>query len=176
MKDIYGNEIGTTITFRGGAGDHEAQHAWPAETAVSAGRGVVFGKTGSYGTLFMEVYPPGASFIRGEGETPAACEDACWAAYQRALHCVEGRTEHELEPRGYKNGAGFCKHCNTFVSHAFTAEQLGQHCKVCGTATTWHWDEDDEGNDEFLCETCEPKHRRSTLNRDLSPIERILGA
>lgn len=136
MRDIYGRDVGSTISFRGAIPDQEMRHPWPDETHVSAGRGVVFvrGTTDSYRTLFIEVYPPGASFIRGEGETPEQCEDACWAKYQLALNCVEGH-EHKWAPYvtrkdgtagdRYKNGAGFCVHCNTFATEVFTRENLG---------------------------------------------------
>ena len=111
MQDLFGDDIGTTIDFRS-QGSYGARHPWPEETAVSAGGGVVLsdepGK--SYSTLFMEVCPPEASFIRGEGATPAECEDAAWTKYQRALHCIEPHTAHEFEPRNYKNGADNLTH------------------------------------------------------------------
>lgn len=149
MHTIYGNPIPDgRIDFRGARLIHQAAHPWPEDTAVSAGRGVVFrrGTNEHYTTLFMEVYPPGASFIRGEGPTPQACEDSCWAQYQVALHCRDGHT-HEWEPyrtradgspgSRYTNGAGFCVHCSTFRSEVFTGEQLGQFCGTCGAGTTW---------------------------------------
>lgn len=158
MKDIYGVEVGTEIDFRS-AGVLEAQFPWPAGTAVSAGLGVVFRRqpgpdeAARYTTLFMEAYPPGASFIRGEGETPAECEEKCWAQYQRALHCIDGSGQHEWEPRGYRNGAGFCAKCDTFHAKTFTGEQLGQHCRECGIGTTYSWKTDPEtGNTTFICE------------------------
>ncbi|MFF2053755.1 hypothetical protein ACFVU2_19280 [Leifsonia sp. NPDC058194] len=150
---ISGKDIGTTISFRS-LGSYEAKHPWPEETVVSAGRGVVFSRNPekpNYTTLFMEVYPPGAAFIRGEGETPEACEESCWQQYQRAIHCVDGRTSHEWEPRGYMNGAGFCKHCNTFGTRIFTGEQLGQFCHDCGVGTTHNWETGPDGSSVFLC-------------------------
>ena len=67
MRDLYGKDTGTTIDFRafGGVGGamHEAAHPWPESTRVSAGNGVVFSRNGNYTTLFMEVYPPGASGV-----------------------------------------------------------------------------------------------------------------
>lgn len=147
MKNLYGEDIGITITFRKFGSHtvdvvHEARHPWPAETTVSAGNGVVMrrGKPG-YTTLFMEVYPPGASFIRGEGKTPAECEDACWVKYQAALNCPNG-TGHHWEPRHYTNGAALCRHCNTFKPDVFTGEQLGQFCRACGIGTRYHRDPD----------------------------------
>jgi hypothetical protein len=157
MRAIMTNEdVGNIIDFRT-FGPVEAQHPWPAETVVSAGRGVVFitnakeGEPQSYRTLFMEVYPPGAGFIRGEGATPEECENAAWAKYELAIFCTDGRGVHCFVPRAYKNGAGFCSFCSTFKSDAFTGEQLGQLCRVCGTGTTHHWEETAEGEFEFLC-------------------------
>ena len=155
MKDIYGKDIGRTFPLREeieGARTYEIEQAWPDETSVSMGNGVVFvrGTNDSYTTAFVEVYPPGADFIRGEGGTLSEAEERAWLKYQVALHCTSG-SEHEWEPRGYKNGAGFCRHCGTFKSKCFTAEQLGQYCRVCGVATMWSWD--DEG---FTCEKDTP--------------------
>lgn len=155
MREIIsGKDIGTLIDFRT-VGPYQARHPWPEETIVSAGKGLVFrrnpqeGEPSSYQTLFMEVYPPGAAFIRGEGETPVSCEDNAWAQYQKALHCPGGT--HDWEPRNYHNGAGFCKHCNTFKSQAFTGEELQQFCKICDTPTTDHWGTGTDGEPEFLC-------------------------
>lgn len=166
MKDIYGRDIGTRIDLRYGDGDYEARHPWPEETAVSAGtRGLVLGRDGtSYRTAFMEVYPPGASFIRGEGATAAECEDACWAAYQKALTCPSG-AGHAWEPRGYRNGAGFCTHCGTFKAKAFTPEELGLHCHACGAATFYSRDGDRMG-----CEA----HPVDPAQEHLSGLELLL--
>ena len=158
MREIMtGRDIGASIVFRS-LGDYEARHPWPAETIVSAGVGIVFTRKAetrersSYSTPFMEVYPPGASFIRGEGETPTACEDAAWAKYQLALNCSDGSGTHDWEPRGYRNGAGFCSRCGTFGSEVFSGDQLGQFCRECGVGTTFHWDRAAAGAEEFLCE------------------------
>lgn len=168
MFDLYGNVIGDTIDFRG-HGSLTAQFPWPPTTVVSAGQGVVFSKTtDTYSTLFMEVYPPEGGFIRGEGPTPEACEAAAWEKYQRQVDCVDGHS-HQWEPRGYKNGAGFCKHCGTFKSGAFTAEELGQFCQ-CGVATTWSWAEVD-GEMVFGCE----HHPVKRPPDQLSMLEKFLG-
>lgn len=158
MRSIYGDELGDTIDFRT-VGAYDMAHPWPAETAVSAGRGLVFvrGTKDSYTTLFMEVYPPGASFIRGEGETPAECENAAWAKYQAALHCPAAEDgAHAWEPRDYVNGAGFCHHCNTFRARCFTGEELGQFCVVCGVGTTYCNRATDDGSREFFCKEHSP--------------------
>lgn len=161
MREIMtGHDIGTSIDFRS-LGNYEARHPWPAETIVSAGPGIVFtrkastGERSSYSTPFMEAYPPDAAFIRGEGETPAACEDSAWAKYQLALNCSDGSGTHDWESRGYQNGAGFCSRCNTFGSDVFTGEQLGQLCRDCGAGTTWHAEKDGAGT-VWLCKEHTP--------------------
>lgn len=156
---ISGEDVGTTIEFRG-QGAHQAQHPWPETTIVSAGKGLVFrrGTRESYRTLFIEVYPPGASIIRGEGETFEACENAAWTKYQNALSCPASEDgSHQWVPRGHKNGAGFCAHCNTFKSKAFTGQDLGQFCDTCGVGTTYHWDTNAAGEEIFLCEEHTPE-------------------
>jgi hypothetical protein len=185
MRALMTNQdIGTTIEFRAGFGEqhsHEARHPWPTETVVSAGTGVVFrrsakeGEPRSYKTLFMEVYPPGAAFIRGEGESPEACEDAAWAQYQRALNCSDGSGTHDWEPRDYHNGAGFCSRCNTFGSAVFTGEQLGQFCKICGTGTTHHWHKNESnGSQEFLCEEHYAEHKPAERVPSDHPLAQLL--
>ena len=174
MHDIYGKDVGATIDFHKfghiDGSTHEAIHPWPEDTRVSAGGGVVFAKEGNYTTLFMEVYPPGASFIRGEGATPQECEESCWDQYQKALRCPSGT--HEWESRKYRNGAGFCKHCGTFKSDAFTGEQLGQLCQTCGVGTTYHWAEVD-GKMIFQCKEHAPK---PDPERWIEDLLRNLGA
>ncbi|MFJ2662531.1 hypothetical protein [Arthrobacter koreensis] len=162
MREIMtGRDIGTTIDFRS-LGTYDARHPWPEETIVSGGQGIVFtrsaatGERSSYSTPFIEVYPPDASFIRGEGETPAACEDAAWAKYQLALNCSDNSGTHHWEPRGYLNGAGFCSRCDTFGSQVFTGEQLGQFCRECGAGTTYHTEKDGE-EIVWLCKEHAPK-------------------
>ncbi|MGI8306985.1 hypothetical protein [Saccharopolyspora hattusasensis] len=164
MYDIMlGRDIGDQIKFLS-IDTHQARHPWPPETIVSAGKGVVVqrhpkpGEPRTHTTFFMEIYPPGAAFIRSEGQTPAECEDSAWAQYQHALDCTDGTGRHDWESRGYRNGAGFCSRCNTFDPQVFTGEQLGQHCRVCQTGTTCHWETDEAtGQVSFLCaDHCPP--------------------
>lgn len=161
MRDLYGADIGTSIEFRG-EGTLVAKHPWPKETIVSAGHGVVFSrsKKSSYRTLFMEVYPPEGGFLRGEGPTMAACENAAWAKYQLMLTCTEP-TGHEFVPRNYHNGAGFCRHCNTFKSQCFTGEQLGQFCHECGIGTTYHYEIGPGDELVFTCKDCRKEEPRT---------------
>lgn len=183
MRELMSRrDIGTTIDFRT-RGSYEARHPWPAETIVSAGGGIVFlrnakeGEPGAYSTLFMEVYPPGAAFIRGEGEDEAACEDAAWAKYQLALNCSDGSGSHDWEPRKYRNGAGFCSRCSTFGSDVFTGEQLGQLCRICGEGTTYHWNTNPEtGEMEYLCRIHYAEHKPARSDEDDSPLAALLAA
>lgn len=90
-------------------------------------------KGGPYRTAFVEVFSDEAGFVRGEGLTVTDAELGAWAAYQQRVKCPG----HEYEARGYRNGAGFCKHCSQFASGVFTPQQLGCFCKTCGVPTFW---------------------------------------
>lgn len=132
-------------------GEVEAQHPWPSETFLQGGGcGVVFTKTGSYETAFVEAYSDTLGFLRGEGKTWQEAEDDAWRHAQRVLACP-GPTGHEWEDRGYRNGGGFCRHCGRFGSNVFTPADLGCFCSVCGVPTFWHRD-----GDEFRCEEHTP--------------------
>ncbi|WP_371793098.1 hypothetical protein OG285_32735 [Streptomyces sp. NBC_01471] len=183
MREIMTcQDTGTTIDFRS-QGPCEVRHPWPAETAVCAVSGVVLirnakeGERTSYTMLFMEVYPPEAAFIRGEGATPEACEDTAWAKYQRALNCSDGSGSHNWEARGYRNGAGFCSRCGTFGSQIITSEQLDQFCRVCGTGTTYHRDTDNAaGTTTFLCEERYKTHKPTCHFSHDRPLAQLLAA
>ena len=122
------------------------KHPWPDTCRTQhGGNGIVLvGGDDYYRTAFFEAFPRDPdTFIRGEGPTVEAAEDAAWQQHLRHQACGG----HEFESRGYKNGAGFCRHCNMFSSRVFTPEQLGLYCRVCGTPTFWHRDADG-----MLCE------------------------
>jgi hypothetical protein len=126
----------------------EAQCPWPDTIdLVQGGRsGLVIrpaSSGGNYTTAFVEVFSPEGGFIRGEGETVAEAETAAWKKYNARAAC----TNHEYEARNYKNGAGFCKHCNKFASKVFTPEEIGCLCKVCNVGTFWSRIDND-----FYCE------------------------
>jgi hypothetical protein len=87
----------------------------------------------TYTTAFIEVFPEG-SFIRGEGATLEDADADCWKKFNALSECGE----HEYEPRGYTNGAGFCKKCRQFFGGVFTGEQLGQLCDTCGVGCLSH--------------------------------------
>lgn len=114
---------------------YEVHHDWPIATLLSAGgAGIVLTANGARGTAFFEatVISP-STFIRGEGDTMREAENAAWSQYQGYIQCPG----HEFEARNYRNGAGFCRRCNMFKSKAFTPEDLGMSCDVCGTPTYW---------------------------------------
>lgn len=100
---------------------------WPENSTVQWGDGLVLKKGGlekafnsddplkttteqvSYVTAFFEVFlDDPATFLRGEGTDREAAEIDAWEKYVKIINC-QG---HEFERRGYKNGLGFCKHCN----------------------------------------------------------------
>ncbi|MEJ7648586.1 MAG: hypothetical protein WKF57_05965 [Nakamurella sp.] len=176
MRDpISGQDIGRTIAC--GNPDRTPAPAlmpWPDDVYLQGGgRGLVFrrnpaeGEAGSYTTAFVEAFVVG-SFLRGEGPTIADAEKSCWDSYQRLLHCPGPTGEHSWKPGRtlrsgfdpYRNGAGFCEHCNAFRSGLFTAEELGQFCQTCGEPTMWHYERDADGVDRFLCETHTPRDPR----------------
>lgn len=99
----------------------EAQHDWPSNVFIQGReRGVVYGGPGgSYQTAFFEAFP-GGTFLRGEGATLAEAEEGCWEQYQRFLNCDGKRERGEwhgpYERRQYRNGAGFCTRCGTWMT------------------------------------------------------------
>jgi hypothetical protein len=111
------------------APDYEPHQAWPHDCLIQGGRrGIVLVRDGEpYRTSFFEAFPDN-TFIRGEGKSLDAAEDAAWSQWERIRTCLG----HEYEPRGYHNGAGICRHCGRFASRVFTAEQVGVECAVCG--------------------------------------------
>lgn len=147
---------------------YECIFAWPENCFVQGGDGgVVFtecklektlmdpvdavttivtgeGKHKHYRTSFFEAFPKiPDTFIRGEGATIEEAEAKAWQQYQHFLSC-KGPNGHEFEARGYRNGAGFCKHCGMFGSDTIPPIHP---CKVCGVLTWYH--EDTEGG--FWC-------------------------
>ena len=139
---------------------------WPAGCYLQGGDvGLVVTAAGSYHTAFVEAFPPG-SFIRGEGDTIAAAEAAAWAKFTRSRECAT----HRWEPRGYRNGAGFCADCGAFGSKVFTGAQLGQFCHACGVPTTWSWEELPADGDEpaqvlFTCREHDLVHAQWVARR-----------
>lgn len=140
---------------------HEAKHPWPWDRVSllqGGASGIVFSKKGNYGTAFVEAFVDD-TFVRGEGATVPEAEDACWAKFQRSESCPG----HEYEPRNYRNGLGWCKHCNRTKSNAISAEELGQFCWYCDEPTMWWWEEYDHVGEVFGCEEHQPVTRTRTL-------------
>lgn len=132
--------------------DFFARHPWPEGTFVQgSNEGLVFTGAGrTYMTAFVEVFNERHfPFLRGEGETVHAAEDAAWKSAQAILACGNDGG-HEFEARGYKNGAGFCRKCNVFWSKVFTPEQLGLYCARCDTPAL-----DARGYGDFELSFCE---------------------
>lgn len=88
--------------------------------------------------VFIEAFPRNPStMLRGEARTFEEAEDAIWARWQRAVGCPAPGGEHEFEPRHYRNGAGFCKHCDLWASKVIDLASIGSVCVVCGIGTYW---------------------------------------
>jgi hypothetical protein len=151
--------------------DHDAVHPWPAGTYLQGGNtGLVFRQDGTtYRTAFVEAFVDD-TFIRGEGETVTEAEAQAWVKFSRYRACPG----HDYETRGYTNGAGFCRHCGKFASDVFTAEDLGQYCITCGTATMWSR----AGNHWYCQDHALPREERwaanAAANVRLGPLETIL--
>ncbi|MCX4799691.1 hypothetical protein OG497_38190 [Streptomyces sp. NBC_01242] len=99
----------------------EAQHDWPDDVFIQGGKhGVVLGGPGGgYQTAFFEAFPEG-TFLRGEGATLAEAEERCWKQYQVYTACDgTGQPHGPYERRQYRNGAGFCTRCGTWMNKVF---------------------------------------------------------
>lgn len=120
------------LARKGFKGEYECKKEWDDDCFVQCGdSGVVISKDGNYKTAFFEAFPTNPkTFIRGEGETIEEAEEKAWELLQRYKSC----NKHEFERRGYTNGAGFCKHCDLFVSNYFKPSTT---CKICGKPTYW---------------------------------------
>lgn len=92
--------------------DYTPHCAWGEDTFVQWGsRGVVLGKN-PYSTAFFEAFPKDKTtggFIRGEGETIEAAEDAAFAQFQKETSC-----SHLWGREHYRNSGQLCRHCRAF--------------------------------------------------------------
>lgn len=155
---------------------YPCQKPWPEDCFVQCGGdGIVFTKKGAledaltntekieevvegalldkpiqtehYRTAFFEAFPRNPdTFIRGEGGTIEEAEEKAWTKYQKISAC----NGHEYERCGYKNGAGFCKHCGLFSSNVFEPDET---CYLCGTKT-YHGQTNAK---TWYCESCADK-------------------
>jgi len=112
----------------------DSKYDWPEGLLQGGENGVVVSPKGNYKTSFVEIFVDN-TFIRGEGETLEEAETDCWNKYQDRNLCPG----HEWEPRGLKNGGGYCKNCNIFGMNVISIEEVGEHCAVCGKATFYHF-------------------------------------
>lgn len=123
----------------------ELHHDWGC-FCQAGDKGIVFTKKGSYRTAFFEAFPRDPNtFIRGEGKDIIEAENDAWQQFEKIMACKQ----HEFERRGYRNGAGFCKHCDLFLSRAFEPLEI---CCIGGESTYFTSDIDDK----WYCE----KHAR----------------
>ncbi len=85
---------------------------WPKAAFVQGGaRGMVMARDGgAYRTAFVEVFLE-ETFLRGEGETIAAAEEACWKQHQAIAACPTYPLHGPWERRHFRNGAGYCGSC-----------------------------------------------------------------
>lgn len=164
LDPLTGASVGRTISRT----ETEAVKPWPDDCFIQGGgHGVVGvqspepGQPNVYRTAFVEVFPPGGGFVRGEGATVTEAEEKCWEKYQTFLTCPGPTGQHDYQPGylsksndwiPYRNGAGFCRHCHAFSSGKFTAAQLEQYCAVCRTPTKWWWHTPAGRPTLFLCE------------------------
>jgi hypothetical protein len=161
---------------------YDCKKEWPDDCFVQCGdTGIVFGRSGSlenvmtadnvlgalseeivdektYTTAFFEAFPKEPNtFIRGEGKNVEEAEENAWNDFQKFSLC----DKHEFEKRGYKNGAGFCKHCGMFASDAFEPENK---CIICGKPTYYTNDIDDnwycEEHDNLMPEDKKPEWKK----------------
>jgi len=120
------------------------------DTAQELIDGVILDKpiqASHYRTAFFEAFPRNPdTFIRGEGGTIEEAEEKAWNRLQKISNC----SGHEYEKRGYKNGAGFCKHCGLFTSNVFEPDE---ECYLCGAKTYYGQTHDKQ----WYCEDCNDK-------------------
>lgn len=95
----------------------------------------------TYTTAFFEAFPKSPScFIRGEGKTIEEAEAQAFKKFAGILGCPG----HEFEPRGRRDGYGYCKHCTLSMSGVLPI--LNKCCK-CKEPT--NFTSDDKGR--FYC-------------------------
>lgn len=97
-------------------GPRLATRAWPATTSLQGGENGLVGISGggAYETAFMEAYPTRLpTFLRGEGATLTDAETDAWRRHQTVIRC---RHDGGFEPRGRRNGYGFCSGCGAGFS------------------------------------------------------------
>jgi hypothetical protein len=118
--------------------------AWPDSTHVQwGGKGVVFGKSDAYTTAFFEAFPRDgtAGFLRGEGQSIEAAEEAAFAQWSRFRTCLDtgghrwGRTRilGNGKTSTYTNGGCFCRRCGSFQTVMPVIVALGEYKQPLST-------------------------------------------
>lgn len=112
--------------------EYTCKYNWDNDCFLQCGdKGIVMREKDIFQTAFFEAFPKNPNtFIRGEGKTIEEAEEKAWNKLQKYKSCKK----HEFIRNGYTNGAGFCKHCGLFKSHAF---EPSTKCCICGTPTDW---------------------------------------
>lgn len=115
-----------------------------------------------YTTAFFEAFPKSPKcFIRGEGKTIEEAEAAAFKKFAGILGCPG----HEFEPRGRKDGYGYCKHCALSMPEVLPI--LNKCCK-CKEPT--NWSTDDRGR--FYCKK-HAKAKPKSKERDWMEAKRL---
>lgn len=137
--------------------DYDCKYNWPKDCYIQCGaKGIVIGEKGISQTAFFEAFPKNPdTFIRGEGKTIEEAEKNAWEQLENYKSCKE----HKFERRGYTNGAGFCKYCGLFKSHAFAPSTK---CCICGIPTDWVKD----NKDNWYCEN----HEKNIPIKNIKPL------
>lgn len=92
---------------------YQMGYDWPEDIKVQGGdRGLVFAKSGSYRTAFVEAFPRG-TFLRGEGPSLAEAEKDCWRQWNKMQACIQ---HGKWDRRHYRNGSAYCGNCGTWFS------------------------------------------------------------
>lgn len=151
LRDQHRREAGVARQVRNTTATTSCD--WPDGIFIQGGEhGIVVSPKGNYATAFVEVSSEEAGFIRGEGATVAEAESRAWDRYRAAVSCPG----HEWESRGYRNGAGFCRHCGRFATGVFDLAEVGHSCAGCGRGCYYHQDE----SGQWWCEACAPSQYR----------------
>ncbi len=86
---------------------HYCMKDWPEKCFCQCGQDI------SKKFSFFEAFPKSPdTFIRGTGKSIDEAEESAWKKWGKILACEK----HEFHRKGYTNGAGFCKHCDLFIS------------------------------------------------------------
>lgn len=147
IPDVMPKIPGMSVISMSCTQDVVAQHNWGSAYVQGGGSGLVLSKKGNYTTAFVEAFPNingFGTFLRGEGESVLAAEQACWDSYQRKLNCPGHEWSREVHGHHRTDGYARCIHCGLCTSDALKPETV---CKVCQAPTT------KQIGEEFVCLT-----------------------